>query len=202
MLYLHNLGIIRTHHRWEVQFAKVRTIYTRWFKYDRDYLCVNKSQFVPVIFEPPCIMNLKCKCNAHFLLCSPSSHFGLVFLFFWRGLSHQQSCFLCFNLYLAPCVADINWRSVLHTEALKIGQGSLQLKIICSLKQIVLCINLTENGISPQFLANGYHTGEGKVVSVHARNAYRRNAGILPLILNLGCSTLLGFNPLIIQHTA
>jgi hypothetical protein len=29
--------------------------YTRWFKYDRDDLCVNKSQFVPVIFEPPCI---------------------------------------------------------------------------------------------------------------------------------------------------
>jgi hypothetical protein len=29
---------------------------TRWFKYDRDYLCVNKSQFVPVIFEPPCNM--------------------------------------------------------------------------------------------------------------------------------------------------
>jgi hypothetical protein len=28
--------------------------YTRWFKYDRDYLCVNKPQFVPVIFEPPC----------------------------------------------------------------------------------------------------------------------------------------------------
>jgi hypothetical protein len=27
---------------------------TRWFKYDRDYLCVNKSQFVPVIFQPPC----------------------------------------------------------------------------------------------------------------------------------------------------
>ena len=28
---------------------------TRWFKYDRDDLCVNKSQFVPVIFEPPFI---------------------------------------------------------------------------------------------------------------------------------------------------
>jgi hypothetical protein len=27
---------------------------TRWFKYDRDDLGVNKSQFVPVIFEPPC----------------------------------------------------------------------------------------------------------------------------------------------------
>jgi hypothetical protein len=30
-------------------------LYTRWFKYDRDDLCINKSQFVPVIFEPPCI---------------------------------------------------------------------------------------------------------------------------------------------------
>jgi hypothetical protein len=30
---------------------------TRWFKYDRDDLCVDKSQFVPVIFEPPCSMH-------------------------------------------------------------------------------------------------------------------------------------------------
>jgi hypothetical protein len=29
-------------------------VYTRWFKYDGDNLCVNKSQFVQVIFEPPC----------------------------------------------------------------------------------------------------------------------------------------------------
>jgi hypothetical protein len=29
---------------------------TRWFKYDQDDLCVNKSQFVPVIFEPPCML--------------------------------------------------------------------------------------------------------------------------------------------------
>ena len=28
---------------------------TRWFKYDRDYLCVNKPVTVPVIYEPPCI---------------------------------------------------------------------------------------------------------------------------------------------------
>jgi hypothetical protein len=34
----------------------VFTVITRWLKYDRDYLCVNKSQFVPVIFEPPCIL--------------------------------------------------------------------------------------------------------------------------------------------------
>jgi hypothetical protein len=33
-------------------------IYTRWFKYDRDDLRVNKSQFVPVIFEPLCICNV------------------------------------------------------------------------------------------------------------------------------------------------
>ena len=32
---------------------------TRWFKYDRDDLCVNKSQFVPVIFEPPCKLHIK-----------------------------------------------------------------------------------------------------------------------------------------------
>ena len=28
---------------------------TRWFKYDRDCLCVNLATSVPVIFEPPCI---------------------------------------------------------------------------------------------------------------------------------------------------
>jgi hypothetical protein len=33
----------------------VNSTSTKWFKYDRDYLCVNKSQFVPVISEPPCI---------------------------------------------------------------------------------------------------------------------------------------------------
>ena len=40
--------------------------YTRWFKYDRDWLCVNKSQFVPVIFEPPCIYGLVVSgCKGH-----------------------------------------------------------------------------------------------------------------------------------------
>jgi hypothetical protein len=32
----------------------VSAVNTRWFKYYRDDLCVNKSHFVPVIFEPPC----------------------------------------------------------------------------------------------------------------------------------------------------
>ena len=33
---------------------------TRRLKYDRDDVCVNKSQFVPVIFEPPCIRHTRC----------------------------------------------------------------------------------------------------------------------------------------------
>jgi hypothetical protein len=34
----------------------IQALSTRWFKYDRGWLCVNKSQFVPIIFEPPCTM--------------------------------------------------------------------------------------------------------------------------------------------------
>jgi len=30
---------------------------TRWFKYDRDCLCVNLATSVPVIFEPPSNIN-------------------------------------------------------------------------------------------------------------------------------------------------
>jgi hypothetical protein len=39
------------------RYRKRHFVNTRWFKYDRDDLCVNKSQFVPVIFEPPCNSN-------------------------------------------------------------------------------------------------------------------------------------------------
>ena len=35
-------------------FLKRFLKHTRWFKYDRDCLCVNKPVTVPVIFEPPC----------------------------------------------------------------------------------------------------------------------------------------------------
>jgi hypothetical protein len=30
-------------------------VYTRWFKYDRDWFSLNQTESVPVIFEPPCI---------------------------------------------------------------------------------------------------------------------------------------------------
>ena len=45
-----------------ITFVLGAVVYTRWFKYDRDWLCVNKSQFVPVIFEPPCISGLGISC--------------------------------------------------------------------------------------------------------------------------------------------
>jgi hypothetical protein len=64
-------------------------IYTRWFKYDRDYLCVNKSQFVPVISEPPCI-------HTHKYIYTPK-HYTAVFVFLSfpaaLSLSSLAGCF-------------------------------------------------------------------------------------------------------------
>jgi hypothetical protein len=56
MLYLKNFKIMTLPclYIYELfMYAKV-SVSTRWFRYDQDWLCVNKSQFVPVIFEPPC----------------------------------------------------------------------------------------------------------------------------------------------------
>jgi hypothetical protein len=36
---------------------------TRWFKYDRDKLWLVYTQIVPVIFEPPCIIENRHKCR-------------------------------------------------------------------------------------------------------------------------------------------
>ena len=44
------------------RWRKRNPSYTRWFKYDRDYSCVNKSQFVPVIFERPCSLESLLMC--------------------------------------------------------------------------------------------------------------------------------------------
>jgi hypothetical protein len=53
-----NLGYSKLQILYYLPLNIVNYIYvnTRWFKYDGEYLCVNKSQFVPVIFEPPCIL--------------------------------------------------------------------------------------------------------------------------------------------------
>jgi hypothetical protein len=54
---------------------------TRWFKYDRDWLCVNKSQFVPVIFKPSCNFCVSYQCT---LLC----------LIKWRCWTCKKKCVL------------------------------------------------------------------------------------------------------------
>jgi hypothetical protein len=45
---------------WKRRQENRTALHTRWFKYDRDWLCLNKSQFVPVIFEPPYIKVKTC----------------------------------------------------------------------------------------------------------------------------------------------
>ena len=72
---------------------------TRCFKYDRDCLCVNKSQFVPVIFEPPSInkrlSNKRLKriipgrINAHY--CKKFVHFRRGWTEFFRLLGHYAA---------------------------------------------------------------------------------------------------------------
>jgi hypothetical protein len=58
---------------------------TRWFKYDRDYLCVNKSQFVPVIFEPPCTLGetRQLWVRSHIKTCKQNTPLKLAMSFRW-----------------------------------------------------------------------------------------------------------------------
>jgi hypothetical protein len=46
-------------------------VYTRWFKYDRDKLWLVYTQIVPVIFEPPCILQM---INTRDIYHSPLQH--------------------------------------------------------------------------------------------------------------------------------
>jgi hypothetical protein len=65
---------------------------TRWFKYDRAYLCVNKSQFVPVIFEPPCIT---LSTNLQLLVCSAVlPRVGPTSAVPWRRVGYSLRCSL------------------------------------------------------------------------------------------------------------
>jgi hypothetical protein len=73
-------------------FRKVQcNRFTRWFKYDRDYLCVNKSQFVPVIFQPPCNIgnSFTCTVNSNYRIAAT-----LYFIETWfvPGISEQIPC--------------------------------------------------------------------------------------------------------------
>ena len=70
--------------------------YTRWFKYDQDDFCVNKSQFVPVIFEPPCtyLQYLSCYVLCQSLLVLRRSTLTLFIPFNFRRPSKTMSCCL------------------------------------------------------------------------------------------------------------
>jgi hypothetical protein len=64
---------------------------TRWFRYDRDDLCVNKSQFVLVILEPPYILFIL---GGHYVvLCKP-----VVSAELFQMCSLLQTCFQHYNL--------------------------------------------------------------------------------------------------------
>ena len=73
---------------------------TRWFKYDRDDLCVNKSQFVPVIFEPPCITT-----------CAFVQ--GVIFINIFSTIQTSWGIFTC----VFPCIFTIMILSIqqMHT---------------------------------------------------------------------------------------
>ena len=62
--YLNTLMINTKEH----EFLKFKN--TSWFKYDRDDLWVNKSQFVLLIFEPPCMLQATKMYNTYSVLLS------------------------------------------------------------------------------------------------------------------------------------
>jgi hypothetical protein len=68
------------------------TKYTRWFKYDRDYLCVNKSQFVPVIFEPPCT-----------IVIARNFSYGMKIMFRYQVTSNSHSTVGHHNFKASSC---------------------------------------------------------------------------------------------------
>jgi hypothetical protein len=96
---------------------------TRCFKYGRDYLCVNKSQFVPVIFEPPCTSaSLHTKYDeigrksqtaaraAVLVLCCGGKGSFLMLLYDFQEVKISLCCCQCFSSRLClSCVLDFAW---------------------------------------------------------------------------------------------
>ena len=85
-------------------------VVTRWFKYDRDYLCVNKSQFVPVIFEPPCT-------DEHFLP--------------YRTGKHCTSSRIPDRVFNGCCSEYVVLWKYLHDSCLKSDLENSNLKLYC-----------------------------------------------------------------------
>ena len=75
---------------------------TRWFKYDRDYLCVNKPVTVPVIFEPSCTFNhfffmfmVPCITNLYYNKPTRCNCSQSILLFYFILLQDHSTCFGC-----------------------------------------------------------------------------------------------------------
>ena len=49
----------------ELNILTLFSLYKRWFKNDRDWLYLFTHKSVPVIFEPPCIMEVICYIRKH-----------------------------------------------------------------------------------------------------------------------------------------
>jgi hypothetical protein len=78
---------------------------TRWFKYARDDLCVNKSPFVPVIFEPPCINTLRWRCKLSHSVRKCSVWFSQLTQV---RFSHVQQELICLRMTsLSPVTQEI-----------------------------------------------------------------------------------------------
>jgi hypothetical protein len=94
---------------------------TRWFKYDWDYLCVNKSQFVPVIFEPPCIF--------HDTVC-------LLFLQLLKFVLTVYVCRIQFLAHYRVCILVCIW--IQNTDNTNLSSGRFRVSNEeCLVKNVV-----------------------------------------------------------------
>jgi hypothetical protein len=118
------------------------TLNTRWFKYDRDDLCVNKSQFVPVISEPPFInLSLLSTTNTKYLavllyLVISRSVVQLLTFFFQRFLWKINTFIL--NVHEIPDLC--NSKPLHHQDEKKICGMSTSTQ----LKNCLFPVNTTE----------------------------------------------------------
>ena len=99
---------------------------TRWFKYDRDYLCVNKSQFVLVIFEPPCTTAR----NRHrlYFVCTPFTDGLMLSVHFWhvnKSVDQEMGQFICLVYIIAKQVMQYWTLKTLSLHTMKAYRGSI-----------------------------------------------------------------------------
>jgi hypothetical protein len=89
---------------------------TRWFKYDRDWLCVNKSQFVPVIFEPPFICIVLSCCYGRYLFrgCQLDASWLQYMSTPWRWPSHEPKRVGGKRTVRVGCKILLNWLCCLY----------------------------------------------------------------------------------------